>query len=125
MMAANKKDILTISLARYLHGTSVNPSIAKDWEKFPEASERFNNEGFDLDANDVPTALQDLKKTLNEQHWDGIMVGWCTRGVPERTVLFEQVVAVSAEAMRNSSDTKLLFCTGPDNIAETVMRNFG
>lgn len=51
-------------------------------------------------------------------------MGWCTRGYPERTVLFEQVVAVFLDVMREGREMKLLFNTGPEDLVEPVVRNF-
>jgi len=51
-------------------------------------------------------------------------VAWCTRGYAERTVLFEQVVTVIVDVMREGRDWKLLFNTGPEDLVEPVLRNF-
>jgi len=120
------KSILVISLAKILTGHPVSTVIAADWAK-PKASihkEKFDVQGFDLNSSDIPTTLKDLKSRLQRRNWDGVLVGWCTRGYPERTVLFEQVIAVCVDAMKDGNDMKLLFNTGPEDLVEPVVRNF-
>lgn len=57
--------------------------IAKDWAK-PKADdgvrERFENVGFAVDPLDGEGTLKALEKVLGEREWDGVLVGWCTRG---------------------------------------------
>lgn len=73
----------------------------------------------------MTATLKELKSSLREKAWDGVIVGWCLRGNPERTALFEQVISVCVEAMREKPGMKLMFCEGPDYIAEAVLGSFG
>ncbi|CRG86978.1 hypothetical protein PISL3812_03991 [Talaromyces islandicus] len=100
----NMTTVLVISLSRYLRGEPVSSIIAQNWSKHPqEQSARFSTTGFDFDANDIPTALKDLKAKIHAQEWGGVMVGWCLRGNPDRTALFEQVVSAMATQDQSGS----------------------
>ncbi|QKX60404.1 uncharacterized protein TRUGW13939_07549 [Talaromyces rugulosus] len=117
--------VLVISLSRYLGGEPVSNIIDKNWTKHPqEQASRFNSVGFDFDANDIPTTLKDLEAKIYGQEWDGIMVGWCLRGNPDRTALFEKVVTLSTRTMQVRPQMKLMFCAGPNDIADATLRNF-
>lgn len=52
--------------------------------------------------------------------WDGVIVGWCIRGNVEHTELFEKVVQMCYGA----DGRKLMFSKGPDDLVNTVRRNF-
>ncbi|KAJ9610696.1 hypothetical protein H2200_005473 [Cladophialophora chaetospira] len=129
------KSVLTISLARYLHGHDVADFIAKDWDAkaTPEQQSRFDNQGFNLDPDDVDGTLAALKDRLQEKKWDGVLVGWCSRGNTKFTVLFEKVVnEVVREVVRREQDgsdgdqhLKLMFSDGPDDLVNTTFRAFG
>jgi hypothetical protein len=117
--------VLVISLSRYLRGEPVSNIIAQNWAKFSrEQAARFKTTGFDFDASDIPTALKDLETRIHAQKWHGIMIGWCLRGNIDRTALFEQVVSVCTGAMQDRPQMKLMFCSGPDDIANATLRNF-
>ena len=105
----NPKHVLTVSLSRHLTGHPIDQVIAKDWAKNPEAAKLFNNLGFDFDGNDIPASLQGLRETLNERNWDGILIGWCIRGNPSYTVLFEKIVDLCNNVVRKHPQTKLIF----------------
>jgi len=117
-----RKAILTISLANHLHGTPIQGQLDSEWamKTSSETRERFDNVGFDLD----PADLVPLYRVLAERTWDGVLIGWCSRGYPERTELFENVVDACAEEIREGKGMKLLFCTGPTNLVEATMRSF-
>lgn len=109
--------------SKSLHGHPIAPTIAKDWDSKTSASTRarFNNIGFDADLSNVDKLLSDLRDRLRARKFDGLLVGWCLRGYTERTEVFEKVVEVCVEEGRGA---KLMFSTGPENLAETVLRNF-
>jgi hypothetical protein len=124
-MSDKQLQILTISLSRHLTGHPITDIITKNWSQAPaDQASRFNNIGFDFDGKNVTGALVQLKETLAGHTWDGILVGWCIRGKPEHTVIFEGVMAACIEFMRVHPETKVLFCTGPDNLVEATLRNF-
>ena len=87
-----RKAILNLSASHYLVGHPVNEVIRADWgkEKAREVAEKFDNVGFTVDPTDVPGTLTALQQTLQTRSWDGVLVGWCTRGHVEFTVLFEK-----------------------------------
>lgn len=116
--------VLVVSLSRYLSGKPVSNVIHQNWSEYPQEVTRFNNFGFDFDANDIPTTLRDLETKIHAQDWDGIMVGWCLRGNPDRTETFEKVVTLCTRAMRDRPQIKLMFCAGPEDVADATLRNF-
>ncbi|KAF2163539.1 hypothetical protein M409DRAFT_26150 [Zasmidium cellare ATCC 36951] len=118
------KNILTVSLAKHLTGEPVADVIAQDWKKASAATTRnFTNVGFDVDFHNFDHTLEDLRTSLHEREWDGILVGWCLRGKPAHTEMFERVVGVCFEELKVER-TKVMFCTGPDDLVHTVQRNF-
>ncbi|OKP01338.1 hypothetical protein PENSUB_7328 [Penicillium subrubescens] len=124
-MSDKKLQILTISLSRHLTGHPINDIITKNWSQAPDnQANRFNNVGFDFDGKNVTGALDQLKETLAGHPWDGILVGWCIRGKPEHTAIFERIMAVCIGFSRGHPEAKVLFCTGPDNLVEATLRNF-
>lgn len=124
--------ILTISLARHLHGCDINDSLEEQWSDskvLASIASRFNNIGFNLNAGG--SNLEDLKRHLDERKWKGIIVGWCIRGNVEFTELFESVVAVcvdyivqSKQGDISSTEPKLIFCRGPHDLVNATLRNF-
>lgn len=124
-MSDKQLQILTISLSHHLTGRPITDVITKNWSQAPDnQASRFNNVGFDFDGKNVTRALAELKETLAEHPWDGILVGWCIRGKPEHTVIFEDVMALCSEFTRGHPEAKILFCTGPNNLVEATLRNF-
>lgn len=124
-MSDKQLHTLTVSMSRHLTGHPINDVIAKDWSKaVADQVSRFDNVGFDFDGEDVPGALALLKEALAGHPWDGVLVGWCIRGKPEHTVIFEDVMALCTEVTRVRPETKIFFCTGPDNLVEATLRNF-
>ncbi|CVK85230.1 hypothetical protein FPRO06_07623 [Fusarium proliferatum] len=124
--------ILTISLARHLHGYGIAESLQVQWSetKVPAStSSRFTNIGFDLDAQGGN--LDELESQLREREWGGIIVGWCSRGNIEFTELFESVVTVCVDYIvktkkgdMSRKEPKLIFCRGPDDLVNATLRNF-
>ncbi|KAK3058806.1 hypothetical protein LTR09_000371 [Extremus antarcticus] len=128
-VTVTQKHILTVGLTKYLTGNTISSAIDADWtaKVDPATRKQFNNVGFDIDPNDFPESLRDLRQTLHSQEWDGVLIGWCTRGYAERTELFEQVMNVCVdETTRGAkgSRARLIFSTGPTNLAETTLRSF-
>lgn len=121
----DKRNTLTIGLSNYLAGEPVSTLIDENWARIDDTTRaHFNNYGFDVDPTDVPKMLADLRNELQSRRWDGVLVAWCSRGYPERTELFEQIVAACLGEARVQKDMKLIFNTGPQNLAEPMLRNF-
>ncbi|KAF5627817.1 uncharacterized protein FTJAE_9085 [Fusarium tjaetaba] len=124
--------VLTISLARYLHGYGAVESLAEQWSetKVPAStSSRFTNIGFDLDEKGGN--LGELESLLKEREWSGIIVGWCSRGAIEFTELFESIVTICVDYIvetkkgdTSQKEPKLIFCRGPDDFVNATLRNF-
>lgn len=120
-----RRNIITISAAKHITGEPVAEVIEKVWAKTDDATRaRFNIVGFDFDPTDVPATLSSLRQSLQGRTWDGLLLGWCLRGYPERTEMFEEAVNVCIDEIRSKPETKLLFCTGPKNLVEATLRSF-
>lgn len=124
--------VLTVSLARYLVGHDIADVIEQDWRSkaTPQQQLAFDNQGFNLDPSDEEGTLQALKEKLRAKRWDGVIVGWCTRGNKKFTVLFEKVVSlVVNEVVRREKSgdgsLRLMFCDGPDDLVNATLRTFG
>ncbi|PCG93844.1 Hypothetical protein PENO1_081530 [Penicillium occitanis (nom. inval.)] len=64
------RQILIVSLSRFLRGEPLRGILDKNWAPYPKELTLFNNVPFDFDANDIPTALKDLKSTIEARKWD-------------------------------------------------------
>jgi hypothetical protein len=124
--------ILTISLAKHLHGHSIKEGIIHEWstKATSEQQKRFNNQGFDLDPVNSDKSLQDLRQTLQGTRYDGVITGWCTRGNKQFSPLFEKVVEeLVAQNVRSAKNgdghqLKLIFNDGPEDLVGATLRNF-
>jgi hypothetical protein len=121
-----RKAILNLSASHYLVGHPVNEVIRADWgkEKARDVAEKFDNVGFTVDPTDVPGTLTALQQTLQTRSCDGVLVGWCTRGHVEFTVLFEKIVTTIVRQAILQPELKVMFSAGPENLVETTVRNF-
>ncbi|RDW58425.1 hypothetical protein BP5796_12355 [Coleophoma crateriformis] len=124
--STTRKAILVLSASQNLVGHSVHEVVKADWakDKARGVAEKFDNVGFTVDPTDVPGTLEALQQTLQARSWDGVLVGWCTRGHVEFTVLFEQIVAVIVQQVILQPQLKIMFSSGADNLVETTVRNF-
>lgn len=66
--------------------------------------------------------LSELRSKLQAEKYDGLLIGYCLRGYPERTAVFERVANVCAEEGKGA---RLMFSTGPEDLANTILRNIG
>lgn len=122
-----KINILTVSAAYSLHGTPIAGTINREWATKTSSGIRanFNNVGFDFLLEEPDQSLSDLRRTLQNQQWDGVVVGWCIRGMSvERTEIFEGVMKEVVDAARGQRGLKVMFCRGPTDLVGTTMRNF-
>jgi hypothetical protein len=125
-----RKSILVLSASLHLNGNPVSLTISTDWSK-PSAlpfTPFFENVPFDIDPADHSATLNALNTALESRRWDGVLIGWCVRGHAEFTELFEEIVGVCvryvAKEKGEKTETKIMFSTGPNNLVETVVRNF-
>ncbi|KAH7024747.1 uncharacterized protein B0I36DRAFT_295415 [Microdochium trichocladiopsis] len=132
-MADTRIPILTVSLARHLAGHDIQHVLDKAWldPAVPATTrDRFENQGFNLDIVDPEKNLASLRQTLKDREWAGIILGWCVRGHAEFTEFFESVTAVCVDHITETSApaaanrTKLIFCSGPDDLVNASLRNF-
>ncbi|KAK3110679.1 hypothetical protein LTR53_014781 [Teratosphaeriaceae sp. CCFEE 6253] len=129
MGAPPRINVLTISLSAHLHRIPASTALDTAWSNPTTAATaatraRFNNVAFDLDPTDLPRTLQELREMLHGTPWDGVLIGWCSRGDPTRTELFEGVVGVCVEEIRDGLEAKLMFCTGLGDLVNATLRNF-
>jgi hypothetical protein len=120
-----RKSILVLSLSKHLHGTPISSGIAAELSKPKafKANKYFDLVGFDLDP-DYNKISADLKRELRERDWDGVLIGWCSRGNVAHTELFESLVGAVVEEQKVKPGLKLVFNTGPENLVEPALRNF-
>jgi hypothetical protein len=125
-MSRPTTSVLTVSVGQYLTGEPVDELVERNWQQkaSPEQRQRFKNFGFNVDPTDFAKNLSDLRSTLRENDYDGVLLAWCMRGYPERTELFEDVTNVVVDELRAKPKTKLIFNTGPTDIVEPTLRNF-
>ena len=74
------------------------------------------------DPDTFPVALQEIKEILRSKHWDGLIIGFGLRGWPKYTEFFEDLVNATIEITPRS---RLCFNSTPDDLYETIVRNFG
>ncbi|KAK4890289.1 hypothetical protein LTR27_011050 [Elasticomyces elasticus] len=85
-----------------------------------------NEAGFDVDniafnPKEPKDSIRRLEDKLRSQHWAGFLIGWGVRGNKEYTPLFETAVNT---ARRMDPQTMLLFGNAPDDLFNTLQRNF-
>jgi hypothetical protein len=122
---SSRKSILVLSLSKHLHGTPISDGITAELSK-PKASKfnkYFDLVGFDLDP-EYNKISADLKRELRERDWDGVLIGWCSRGNVAHTELFESLVGAVVEEQKVKPGLKLIFNTGPENLVEPALRTF-
>ncbi|KAK3691208.1 hypothetical protein LTR37_018796 [Vermiconidia calcicola] len=119
------KNILTIIASKHLTGHAIADVVEKDWKKVdPATKASFKNVGFDVDPTDTSQTLTEIRQILKGQPWDGILLGWCLRGYAERTEIFESIVQLCVDEMKTMPTLpRLMFCTGPTNLADATLRN--
>ncbi|KAK6443543.1 hypothetical protein LTR95_000370 [Oleoguttula sp. CCFEE 5521] len=115
---------LTLSLKKHLHGSSILPILTASFDAVatPDIRSRFDNQPFDVMPTD-PDLFIDLRGKLKAGDYDGVLIGWCLRGFPERTALFEEIVNAVVES--KDAKTKLMFCTGQEDLGKAILRSFG
>ena len=120
-----RSSVLYITLSHHLTGRTVTEYIEADWSKAKadKVRDKFATAGFDLNPHDTATTLADLKRMIKTKPWNGILIGWCTRGHPEFTELFEKVVEVCLQEVTLNPEMRLMFNTGPDDLVQPVLRN--
>ena len=128
---SGRKAILVAGLGRYAKAApsetakfgntdEVARKIADNVEKAREAG--FDCTVVEMNPNDQVATIELLKRELEAHHWDGFSIGSGIRGNMTYSELFEVAVNASREI---SSETRLLFPTGPDKIYEAISRGFG
>lgn len=65
------------------------------------------------------TGLSNLAKQLNEENYDGIVIGNGIRSITSNFILFEQIINV---VHTNAPKSKIIFNTLPSNTDEAVKR---
>lgn len=127
MAAPRPKNILTISAAKSLHGTPIAGTIDREWSSKTSSHTRshFHNIGFDFQLDKPDQSLLHLRHTLQSARWDGVLVGWCIRGMSvDRTEIFEGVMRQVVDAAGEQRGLKAMFCRGPTDLVEATLRSF-
>lgn len=66
-----------------------------------------------------PGQITTLVELLKTQSWDGVVVGFGIRGIPEMTIFFEEIVNT---VRTHAPSTKLLFNSTPETIIDAARR---
>jgi hypothetical protein len=116
------KTILTIGLA-----LPPSPATSAMQAAVGAAMKRANDEGYkaEMYAVDLGDAhrMDSFRAFLKGRTWNGVMLGWGIRGMPENTELFEELVnAVVAEV---KPAPKFIFSLKPDGLIDAIQRVFG
>jgi hypothetical protein len=93
--------------------------------KIDADAQHIKDAGYDIthyymDDEDPETGLKWLEAKLQEETFQGIMVGSGLRLIPLQTELFEKVVNV---VRKNSPSSVLMFNDGPGGNFNAIMRN--
>lgn len=134
MPAPLKKRLLLVG-AEPIAGMSLTPHIDghEVMRKIVEAVEEANAEPdihIDLlwlfnDEENTSRRLENHLKSGSDgagRFYDAIMLGWGIRGLPQNTVIFEEVFAIIREYAPPT--TKIMFTTDPPNHLPVIRRHF-
>lgn len=83
---------------------------------------KLNDLGYEADLlfiDDAETAFDVVKKALDQQDYDCVLIGAGVRTVPEHFVVFERLVNAVHESAQNA---RICFNTNPSDTAEAVQR---
>ena len=116
------KTILTVGLV-----LPPSPATSAIQTAVGVAMKKATEEGYKAEMYAVNTAdvnhQENFQGFLKGRFWDGVMIGWGIRGVPEHTELFEALVnTVVAEV---KPVPKFIFSLKPDTLIESIQRVLG
>jgi cobyric acid synthase len=88
--------------------------------------EKARSAGYELEvkqteAADLPTTIVEMREKLQGRTWDGYVIGFGLRGLPEYSEAFEQLVNSAREL---APKTKLGFNSSPADLMATIERMF-
>ncbi|MCJ1325031.1 hypothetical protein MMC10_001693 [Thelotrema lepadinum] len=96
-------------------------------EKIQASLKKCQDAGYEVNPKQFPsnslstTALPECKELLGSKKWDGVIIGFGIRGVPECTEFFEKLVNAAREIVPGAP---FGFNTRPDDLYECLLRNF-
>lgn len=105
---------------RYGTPSELTAKIAADAQRLKDAGHDITE--FFLDETDVDEGLEWLTAKLQEERFDGIMIGVGLRLIPEMTSIFGDVVNVVVDGRKGAV---LLFNDGPGGNWDAVERGRG
>lgn len=116
------KTILTIGLV-----LPPSPATSAMQAAVGAAMKRANEEGYTAEMYAVDSNNVHRKESfcafLEGCNWNGVMIGWGIRGMPEHTELFEELVnSIVAEA---KPAPKFIFSLKPDGLIDAIQRVLG
>lgn len=116
------KTILTIGLA-----LPPSPETSAMQAAVGAAMKRANEEGYraEMYAMDRQDAhrMDNFRGFLKCRTWDGVMIGWGIRGIPEHTELFEELVNMVVAEVKPAP--KFIFSLKPDGLIDAIQRVLG
>lgn len=83
---------------------------------------KLNDLGYEADLlfiDDAETAFDVVKKAMDQQDYDCVLIGAGVRTVPEHFIVFERLVNAVHESAQNA---RICFNTNPSDTAEAVQR---
>ena len=91
------------------------------------AIKEANELGYRAEAHGVDLAdvnhIESFRGFLNGRTWDGVMIGWGIRGLPEHTELFEELVNIVVANLKPLP--KFIFGLKPDGFIDAIQRVLG
>ena len=116
------KTILTIGLV-----LPPSPATSVMQAAVGAAMKRAHEEGYraEMYAVDRQDAhhMENFRGFLKSHTWDGVMIGWGIRGVPEHTELFEELVNMVVAEVKPAP--KFVFSLKPDALIDAIQRVLG
>ena len=87
---------------------------------------RLKDEGYEVELvlipfEDLAARVNEIKDRLRSRKWDGYVIGFGVRGLPQFTEQFEQLVNAGREIV---PATPMGFNTRPDDVDQAVARLF-
>ena len=85
----------------------------------PDIRKDFVVEVVFVSPNEVPQGIKEYRQSLSARTWDGVIIGFGIRGVPEFTRYFEDLVNVTREV---APQARFGFTESPNDMKPCVLR---
>ena len=95
-------------------------AVQTQWAELEKLN--FEKQMLFVNPNDQAASLEKVNDALKSRKWDGVIIGGGLRVAPELNVFFERII--QACARETKGEAKLVFPARPDDIVESMRRNF-